>query len=85
MRVPPRHRSVLLLLCLTTAAGAQRPGGLAGAASARWIADTTSSPTDYGVYHFRRALDLPAVPARLLVYVSADNHYRILVNGCAVA
>ena len=49
--------------------------------SARWISAPGSHPTEYGVYHFRRTLDLPAKPLRFLVHVSADNRYQFFVNG----
>ena len=49
--------------------------------SARWISAPGSHPTEYGVFHFRRTLDLPAKPLRFLVHVSADNRYQLFVNG----
>ncbi len=49
--------------------------------SARWIAVPGAPPNDYGVYHFRRALDLPAKPQRFLVHVTGDNRYQLFVNG----
>jgi alpha-L-rhamnosidase len=52
---------------------------------ARWISAQGSHPTEYGVYHFRRTLDLPAKPARFPVHVSADNRYQLFVNGRRVA
>jgi alpha-L-rhamnosidase len=33
------------------------------------------------VFHARRTFDLPAVPARFVVHVSADNRYQLYVNG----
>lgn len=76
----------LLALLGATAAGAQpRPPSISAAAPARWIADTASPPGEYGVWLFRRTLDLPAPPARFVVHVSADNRYRLLVNGEPVA
>ena len=40
-----------------------------------------SSPYDYGVYRFRKRLDLPKKPERFVINISADNRYRLLVNG----
>jgi alpha-L-rhamnosidase len=51
---------------------------------ARWITHPTASPRRYGVYHFRRSIGLPQKPARFIVHVSADNRYRLFVNGRAV-
>ncbi len=52
--------------------------------SARWIAYPTASLTDYGVYHFRHAFTLPTAPDSFVVHVSADNRYRLFVNGTPV-
>lgn len=49
--------------------------------SARWIAAQGAPPTEYGVYHFRRAFDLVAKPASFVVHVSGDNRYQLFVNG----
>ena len=35
---------------------------------------------DYGVYYFRKEVNLPAVPARYLVHVTGDNRYKLYVN-----
>ncbi|HEX8848129.1 MAG TPA: alpha-L-rhamnosidase C-terminal domain-containing protein [Gemmatimonadaceae bacterium] len=63
-------------------AGAQsRDIGVAGSPPARWIADTALSPDEFGVYHFRRVVELPAKPEHFVVRLSADNRYRFYVNG----
>jgi alpha-L-rhamnosidase len=46
-----------------------------------WIAAQDGPSRDAGVFHFRRTLRLAAVPARLVVHVSADNRYLLHVNG----
>ncbi len=51
---------------------------------ASWIAHPTASPYDYGVYHFRKTFRLDGKPARFVVHVSADNRYRMFVNGTSV-
>ena len=40
-----------------------------------------TSPFDYGVYHFRRTFDLSAVTSTFLIHVTADNRYKLYVNG----
>jgi len=52
---------------------------------AQWIAAAGAPATDYGVYHFRKHLTLAERPATFLVHVSADNRYRLFVNGTSVA
>ncbi|MDR1103326.1 MAG: glycoside hydrolase family 78 protein [Tannerella sp.] len=49
--------------------------------TAHWIACPDESPYDYGVYHFRKAFTLDAVPASFVLNISADNRYRLFVNG----
>ena len=51
----------------------------------RWIADAEAPPEAAGVFHFRKSFDLPAKPSRFVVNVSADNRYRLFVNGASVA
>ena len=53
--------------------------------SAKWIGVPGVDPLAYGVYHFRRAIELPAKPSRFVVHVSADNRYQLFVNGVRVA
>jgi alpha-L-rhamnosidase len=49
--------------------------------SARWIAYPDDSGLDYGVYHFRKNFNLNEVPKEFIIHVSADNRYRLFVNG----
>ncbi len=52
---------------------------------ARWLVHPTAPTRQYGIFHFRKAIDLPRKPTRFVVHVSADNRYRLFVNGKAVA
>jgi hypothetical protein len=61
------------------------PRLLAARWPAQWIAAPGTPPFDYGVYHFRKSLDLPEAPGHFVVHVSADNRYRLFVNGQSVA
>lgn len=53
--------------------------------TARWLDVPGTSAQDYGVYHFRRAFDLPAKPAKFAVHVSGDNRYELYANGVRVS
>jgi len=53
--------------------------------TAKWIAYPDAPPQGAGVFHFRRMLDLPEKPRSFLVRVSADNRYRLFVNGVSVS
>ena len=47
---------------------------------------TPDVPGDaFGVFHFRHALDLRGAAERFAVHVSADNRYRLFVNGRQVS
>ncbi len=52
--------------------------------SASWITHPTSNLKDYGVYHFRKSIELAAVPEKFIIHVTADNRYRLFVNGIPV-
>jgi alpha-L-rhamnosidase len=49
--------------------------------SAYWITHPTASTVDFGVYHFRKDFDLDNTPGKFIVNVSADNRYKLYVNG----
>ncbi len=71
----------VLFTSLTFAQGPVNPRLLAVQWPAQWIAAPRTQPFDYGVYHFRKSFDLQQAPGRFLVHVSADNRYRLFVNG----
>lgn len=48
---------------------------------APWISYPSANVTDYGVYHFRKAINIDEVPQKLLIHLSADNRYNLFVNG----
>jgi alpha-L-rhamnosidase len=51
---------------------------------AQWITHPTESVLNYGVFHFRKSFYLASVPSKFIIHVSADNRYRLFVNGQAV-
>ena len=53
--------------------------------NARWISVPGTSAQDYGVYHFRKEVELAAVPADYVVHVTGDNRYKLYVNGTLVS
>ncbi len=48
---------------------------------AQWITPPATHARIYGVHHFRKTFDLDRVPTEFVVNVSADNRYRLFVNG----
>ena len=56
-----------------------------GTWTASWITCPDVAQREYGVFHFRKTVNLPAVPSKFIVHVTADNRYRLFVNGTPVA
>ena len=46
-----------------------------------WIKCPGAPEADYAVTLYRRTFDLPAKPEKFIVHVSADNRYKLFVNG----
>jgi alpha-L-rhamnosidase len=65
---------MLVLLCQT----------IFGQIDAGWITHPDASATGFGVYHFRKTFSLGSKPNAALIKVSADNRYRLFVNGESV-
>ena len=51
---------------------------------ARWVANPDISGIEFSVSHFRKSFQLDQQPATFIVHVSADNRYRLFVNGSSV-
>jgi hypothetical protein len=49
--------------------------------SAKWVTCPNIPEADYAVVMFRRSFSLPEKPAHFVVHVSADNRYKLYVNG----
>ena len=52
---------------------------------ASWITHLAAPKDEYGVYLFRKRLELAAPPAHFVVHVTADARYRFFVNGQSVS
>ena len=61
------------------------PEFLKGQWKAQWIGVPECDLSDFGVYHFRKTINLEQVPAKFIVHVSADNRYKLFVNDSLVA
>ena len=53
--------------------------------AAEWIAPPNITGSEYGVYYFRKSVVLAAKPATFVVYVSADNRYKLYINDVLVS
>ena len=45
--------------------------------NASWIEAPNVPGTTYGVYYFRKSIDLTVKPATFIIHVSADNRYKL--------
>ncbi|HAM09518.1 MAG: hypothetical protein A2X04_11245 [Bacteroidetes bacterium GWF2_41_9] len=48
---------------------------------AQWIMHPGVQPQQHAVILFRKSFDLLSKPDRFVIHLSADNHYRLFVNG----
>jgi len=71
-----------LLLLITLSVNAAPP---ATPWHASWIAAPGDDGRDYGIFYFRKHIDLAEKPASFVVYISADNRYKLFVNGTLVS
>jgi alpha-L-rhamnosidase len=82
--------TLLALVCtlLFKQTGIAQPATQAGLPkiwNAYWINARNETGRDYGVFYFRKQIDLPAKPTTFFVNVSADNRYKLYVNGKLVS
>ncbi|MDF2431332.1 MAG: alpha-L-rhamnosidase, partial [Mucilaginibacter sp.] len=50
-----------------------------------WIAAPNDAGNAYGIYYFRKSIDLAAKPMSFIIHVSADNRYKLYVNSTLVS
>ncbi|HJP87402.1 MAG TPA: alpha-L-rhamnosidase N-terminal domain-containing protein, partial [Gemmatimonadaceae bacterium] len=77
--------SLATIVALTGLANAQEARVFNGAPGAQWIAPRAAPGDSFTVFHARHGFTLEKTPARFLVHVSADNRYRLYVNGVQVS
>jgi len=53
--------------------------------NASWIASPKDAGNKYGVYYFRKSIDFVTQPSSFIIHVSADNRYKLYVNGKLVS
>jgi alpha-L-rhamnosidase len=78
--------ALLLVTCfLSFSALAQAKASLSKPWNAYWIAVPEEPAHDYGVYFFRRKFTVQNKPSHFVVHVSADNRYKLFINGHLVS
>ena len=77
----------IFLSCASLFVNAQRinPDLLKGGWPARWISAPGIAQREYAVLHFRKGFQMSERPDSFVVHVSADNRYRLYVNGVDVS
>ena len=75
----------IFYLLLVQAGYGQQVGPVNKQWNASWISAPNTNGTEYGVYYFRKSVDLPGKPFSFLIHVSADNRYKLYVNGTLVS
>ncbi len=73
-------RLVTFLFCIS-AFSPCRSQVLHGYLPAQWIIPSGIDPHAYGIYHFRKSFEVNEVPASFIIHVSADQRFRLFVNG----
>jgi len=53
--------------------------------NASWIAAPNDPGNEYGVYYFRKSIVFAAKPSSFVIHVSADNRYKLYINGTLVS
>ena len=76
---------VLFFSILSANANSFYPNQNVKAWNAQWIVPRNDNGTEYGVYHFRKSIDLKDIPTSFNIQVSADNRYKLYVNGKIVS
>jgi alpha-L-rhamnosidase len=52
--------------------------------TAKWISYPDNSNSEYGVYLFRKEILIKTKPDKFIIHVSADNRYKLYINGLYV-
>ncbi|WP_041327265.1 family 78 glycoside hydrolase catalytic domain [Robiginitalea biformata] len=76
----------LLLIFLATSCYAQfgnSGGGIEW--TAQWITLPNSDNEKSALYHFRKSINMESIPESYKVHISADNRYKLYVNGQLVS
>ena len=76
---------ILFFQDTTVQAQPTRAGVFDNAPTAFWIAPPDVPGNDFNVFHVRKSFILSTLPEQFIVHVSADNRYRLLVNGQLVS
>ena len=77
--------AIVGIFVLSATVRAQEAPVFNGAPAAHWIAPPNVPGDSFTVFHARRSFALSDLPRRFVIHVSADNRYKLYVNGALVA
>lgn len=75
----------LLVFCLLSFQAFAQTSSATKPWNAYWISMPGESLHGYGVYFFRKSFKLAQKPSQFIVHVSADNRYKLFINGRLVS
>jgi hypothetical protein len=81
LKLQPKNLTLLIFISFSFTIHSQTNDLLLRPWEAHWINVPNQPLHDYGVYQFRKAFTLTSKPAAFIVHVSADNRYKLFVNG----
>lgn len=58
--------------------------GLKHSWRSKWVTHPTASTLDANRFLFRKRFDIDTVPEKFVIFISADNRYRLFINGVYV-
>jgi alpha-L-rhamnosidase len=72
-------RFIFILIIILISVSAIRAGDIEW--KAQWIMHPSVQPQQHAVIIFRKTFNLQSAPQSFVIHLSADNHYRLFVNG----
>jgi alpha-L-rhamnosidase len=72
---------LIIISFLSVSVSAQRNASFSKPWNAYWITVPNEPAHDYGVYFFRKNFMLSAKPSHFIIHISADNRYKLFING----
>lgn len=77
----PKNLLLVFLLSTLIPGDAQVTAFAARPWKAYWITVPNEPAHGYGVYFFRKNFSLSSKPSKFIIHVSADNRYKLFING----
>jgi hypothetical protein len=76
---------LIALISISFSVSAQNKSSFTKPWSAYWVVVPNQPAHDYGVYFFRKNFTVSGNPSHFIIHVSADNRYKLFINGQLVS